>query len=41
MSDYIPHNFWDYGINPIVGYRISGNQRQKTIKPEYVSTTTK
>jgi hypothetical protein len=25
----MPHNFWDYGINPILGYRYMPDERAK------------
>lgn len=39
----VPYNFWDYGINPILGYRYMPDEKSKPVKlrGRDVSTTTK
>ena len=31
MKNDMPHNFWDYGINPILGYRYTPDGKSKPI----------
>lgn len=28
----MPYNFWDYGINPILGYRYMPDEKSKPVK---------
>jgi len=38
----MPYNFWDYCINPILGYRYYGDFRKmRPVKEKDDSTTTK
>lgn len=45
-KEKMPHNFWDYGINPILGYRYAPDGKSlpsfaRTKKNQDVSTTIK
>jgi hypothetical protein len=44
MKDEMPYDFWNYGINPILGYRYMPDGRSKPLflkNNTYVSTKTK
>jgi len=32
MKDDMPHNFWDYGINPLLGYRYMPDGKSKPVR---------
>lgn len=31
-KEKMPHNFWDYGINPILGYRYMPDGKTKRVR---------
>ena len=40
-KEKMPHNFWDYGINPILGYRYQPDGKSKTHKIRALDACTK